>query len=219
MVPGYSFDHPPAGYRYSRLEIDLRTMSVIYKGATTVFPQVQPFMDRTGIIVTLTLVELDQLSVLPNFDLFARAHVRTDVKDATGGTTITQSYDTIGYNASAPVTIPTEKSDTTDKGSSLSTGTLVLIGVVVILFLLIIVVGILAYVLTRKKEPEAPPMPIVKPEDELDLLMRTPAKPTLAPAPQPQGIQPALAPQSAPALPAAQNEVEGASTPAPQNPT
>jgi hypothetical protein len=218
MVPGYSFDHPPAGYRYARIEIDLRTMTVLYKGAT-VFPQVQPFMDRTGVIVTLTLVELDQLSVQPDFDLFARAYVLTEVTDATGGVTKTQSYDTIGYNASAPVTIPTEKTDVTGKGSGLSTGTLVLIGVVIILLLIIIVAAVLGFILTRKKEPEAPPSPIVKPEDELDLLMRTPAKPTLAPAPQPQGIQPALAPQSAPALPAAQDEMAGASAPPPDNPT
>lgn len=184
MVPGYSFRHPPSGYRYSRVEIDLRTREVVYSN-TQITPQIRLLNDRMGIEITFTLVELDQIGVMPDFKLFARAYMKTVLTDVKGSTTIVQSYDTIGHNASDPVTEEYGDQNVNGKGKEISTSTIILIGVLVVVILILLVIVAIVIVMSRNKtdEPTEPPAYIDRKDDELDIAMS--GRIASAPAPQP----------------------------------
>ncbi|MDG6225045.1 MAG: hypothetical protein QCI82_05985 [Candidatus Thermoplasmatota archaeon] len=184
MVPGYSFRHPPSAHRYARIELDLRTREVIYSN-TQIFPQVRLLSDRMGVEVTFTLVEMDQLGIIPDFKIFARAYMKTVLTNVKGSTTIIQSYDTIGHNASEPVTEVYGSNNEDNGEKQLSSSTIVLIGALIIITLMILViVGVLIVISKRKKEETPPPDSNAEPnDDDLDMIMSGGI--ASAPAPQP----------------------------------
>ena len=202
MVPGYSFRHPPSGYRYARVEVDLRTREVVYSN-TQITPQIRLLNDRMGVEISFTLVELDQLAVLPDFKLFARAYMKTILTDVKGSTTIIQSYDTIGHNASEPVTEDYGGPIDNNGRKGISTNTIVLIGVMIVVLLLLIVITAIVLVMSKKKngEPDHPPPSSEREEDELDILMSGKIASAPAPQPLPLGNGSATIPETVPAPP------------------
>lgn len=167
----YEFPVPFSNVRYTRLEFDLKGPSATYPPSIVPLDTIRMLDDGMGVEITLTVVEMDDLGIKPDFDLYAVAQMKTTIKDVNGVTLeVLNSWDSTGLNTEEPViTDATEVDDNGGDGSDFP------IGVVIIIVLMLIVVAaiiaVLVFLMKGKKEgeeePAAPAQPQQSVEDEI----------------------------------------------------
>ncbi|MEA3559227.1 MAG: hypothetical protein U9R75_08250 [Candidatus Thermoplasmatota archaeon] len=167
-IPTYEFPVPMSNYRYNRMEFDLRQVSVLYYPLHEKAPSIRKLDTGDGVEVILTIAELDELGVRPDFQLYVTAAIRTQVKHNDGQYTIIRSWDSGGVGSHAPqvgddIGIVDQESDS--DGMSL-------IWIVLIIFvMLLIIAGVIIFlvVFVKKGKEEIPAAPVVQPVPEQSL--------------------------------------------------
>ncbi|MGA1819422.1 MAG: PKD domain-containing protein [Thermoplasmatota archaeon] len=225
-IPTYNFPVPTSNYRYNKMQFDLRQVSVIYYPLVDKVPAIRKLDTDMGVEITLTVAELDEMNVNPDFILYVTASMKTTVTKSTGQVTIIKSWDSGGFGAMVP---QVDAGTTGDNGGSqkgLSPIVIVIPSVILLVIILAVVVLLIFFFLGKKEKKEGPEQLYVPPQDFSveDMVFGGPQAMTaeqLYGAPQPQGqalpqtpppeglppaqpqtmVQPVQAPQQVPAPP------------------
>ncbi|MGA1866146.1 MAG: hypothetical protein ACMUFK_01620, partial [Thermoplasmatota archaeon] len=194
-IPTYTFPVPTSNYRYNKIQFDLRQISVIYYPIADKVPSIRKLDTDMGVEITLTIAELDQMNIYPDFILYVTADMKTTVTEPSGKITVINSWDAAGYGANVPqVDIGTSGDD--GDGKDGLNPLVIIIPVIIILVILIALLVLLILLLGKKgkKDDKDEPEPIyVPPQDQsLDDMIfgNTPQKMTaeqMYGPPQPQG--------------------------------
>jgi hypothetical protein len=155
----YLFPVPFSNVRYTRLEYDLRGPSATYPPSIVPLDTIRMLDDGMGVEITLTVVEMDDLGIKPDFDLYAVSQMKTTIKDANGQTLeVLSSWDSAGLNTNKPVISDAQQQDDDDNGESdFPLGLVIIIAIILVVFIIIIV--LLVLLMKGKGKEEEPPAP------------------------------------------------------------
>ncbi len=158
----YVFPVPFSNVRYTRLEYNLRGPSALYPPMIAPLDTIRMLDDGMGVEITLTVVEMDELGIRPDFELYAVAHLVTTIMDV-NGQTLEQltSWDSAGYNTTMPEIVDVQDVSSNGKESN-GIPLIVWIMLIIVLLLVIGAVVLVLFLVTRKKEEEPEPLSPVR---------------------------------------------------------
>ncbi len=200
-IPTYSFPVPYSNFRYNKLQVDLRNINVLYYPLLPEkTPGIRQLDTKQGVEITLTVAELDQMSVEPDFIIYATVEMKSTITNADGQITIIRSWDAGGYSAK----IPQVDAVTSDDNGEVSGGiepVFIILPLILVFIVIVIVVIVIFFVMSKKKddsEPEIMVMPAQQSESVEHMIFgdAVPPPPTAeqlygAPQTQSPGLPPA----------------------------
>ncbi|MBN1540005.1 MAG: PKD domain-containing protein, partial [Candidatus Thermoplasmatota archaeon] len=212
-IPTYTFPVPTSNYRYNKIQFDLRQISVIYYPIANKVPAIRQLDTDMGVEITLTIAELDQMNIDPDFVLYVTADMKTTVTESSGKITIINSWDAAGFGAKVPQ-VDAGTSDDDGNGKD-GINPLVIVIVVIIILVIVIVLAVLLFLLLGKKPKKEEPPPVYSPPTDRsldDMIFGSPPQGVTAEQmygpPQPQGLSQGPPPEE---LPPVQPQDQGGS--------
>jgi Na+-transporting methylmalonyl-CoA/oxaloacetate decarboxylase gamma subunit len=143
------------------MQFDLRNVNVLYYPLMDMQPGIRPLDTSRGVEITVTIAELDQMNVKPDFVIYATVEMKTTITETSGKITIIKSWDAAGSDAK----VPEVTAGISDVGGDGNDGIGLVFIILPIIIAVILLIGgvILIFVLMSKKDKEAIQEPIVSP--------------------------------------------------------
>ncbi|MBN1390110.1 MAG: hypothetical protein JXA22_05655 [Candidatus Thermoplasmatota archaeon] len=211
-IPTYNFPVPTSNYRYNKISFDLRQISVIYYPITDKVPSIRKLDTEMGVEITLTVAELDEMNIDPDFVIYVTADMKTTVTEGSGRITIIKSWDAAGFGAKVPQVDVGTSDGEVDGNDDLNPLVIIIPVILLVLIVVAVVVLVILMFVKKEKKEELPPVYIPPPDQSLDdMIFGNTQKPMTAeqmygkpqaqdqplpPGPPPEGLPP-LKPEAA----------------------
>lgn len=150
----YMYPLPPSNVRYKRLKYDLRGPTALSPSEIIPLDTIRILDTGMGVEITLTVVEMDDLGIKPDFELYAVASMDTVTKDVNGQLLEQyKSWDSTGLNTKDPIVDDATDAPTgNENGDGL--GILWVIIIILVIIIIIVVAIVIVFLITRKKDEE-----------------------------------------------------------------
>ncbi len=150
----YQFPVPFSDTRYARLEYNLRGPTATYPPSIIALDTIRMLDDRMGVEITLTFVQMDDLGIGSDFQLYAVAEMKTIIKNVDGQTLERlDSWDSSGVNTMPPVITDAQDVDEYVNGDN-GIPAIVWIMLVFLLVVIVVIVVVVLILVRRKKKNE-----------------------------------------------------------------